>query len=249
MTKSNLELWDKVRTVPPEAMKPITGGRLKGMTDINAVWRIKTLTEQFGPCGLGWYVDVVKERLEPGANGEIAAFTNILLYVKNESEWSKGIPAVGGSMFVAKETSGLRTNDEAFKMAYTDALSVACKALGIGADVYFEKDSSKYTANVPDNKQQETSQPVKQTAKQTVVPPVVPPVDAKKAIIKHIGAMVYPDMTATDKGAANGYCYEIYSTALTAYNSLDKNVKELKDLSLDKLQDMEQKMDVPPVLR
>ena len=83
----------------------------------------------------------------------------------------------------------------------------------------------------------------------TVVPPVVPPVDAKKAIIKHIGTMVYPDMTATDKGAENGYCYEIYSTALTAYNKLDKNVKELKDLSIDKLQDMEQKMDIPPVLR
>ena len=31
-------------------------------------------------------------------------------------------------------------------MAYTDAISVACKALGIGADVYFEKDAdSKYS--------------------------------------------------------------------------------------------------------
>jgi len=29
-------------------------------------------------------------------------------------------------------------------MAYTDALSVACKALGIAADVYYEKDKSKY---------------------------------------------------------------------------------------------------------
>jgi len=35
-------------------------------------------------------------------------------------------------------------SDECFKMALTDAISVAAKALGIGADVYFEKDKTKY---------------------------------------------------------------------------------------------------------
>jgi len=35
-------------------------------------------------------------------------------------------------------------SDECFKMALTDALSVACKSLGVAADVYFEKDRSKY---------------------------------------------------------------------------------------------------------
>lgn len=50
----NLELYNKVRNVPQEAKKEIKGGRLKGMTDINPMWRIKTLTEQFGICGMGW---------------------------------------------------------------------------------------------------------------------------------------------------------------------------------------------------
>ena len=36
-------------------------------------------------------------------------------------------------------------NDEAFKMAETDALSVACKKLGIGADIYWAGDNTKYT--------------------------------------------------------------------------------------------------------
>ena len=30
-------------------------------------------------------------------------------------------------------------------MAYTDAISVACKALGIGADVYWQNDATNYT--------------------------------------------------------------------------------------------------------
>ena len=44
----NLELYNKVREVPKDAQKAITAGRLKGFTDINPMWRIKCLTEQFG---------------------------------------------------------------------------------------------------------------------------------------------------------------------------------------------------------
>ena len=69
------------------------------------------------------------------------AFCNISLYVKQDGEWSEGIPGTGGASLVAKETKGLYSDDEAFKKALTDALSVACKALGMGADVYWDKDS------------------------------------------------------------------------------------------------------------
>ena len=141
---SNLKLYNAVRSVPENAKKRITGGRLSGMTDINPMWRIKTLTEQFGICGIGWKYVITDKRLEQGANGEIAAFVDIDLYIKIDDEWSEPIPATGGSMFVAKERNGMYTSDECFKMALTDALSVACKALGFAADVYFEKDRTKY---------------------------------------------------------------------------------------------------------
>lgn len=141
---SNLKLYDAVRSVPENAKKRITGGRLSGMTDINPMWRIKTLTEQFGICGIGWKYAITDKRLEQGANGEIAAFVDIDLYIKVDGEWSEAIPGTGGSTFVAKERNGMYTSDECFKMALTDALSVACKALGFAADVYFEKDRTKY---------------------------------------------------------------------------------------------------------
>ena len=140
----NLTLWEKVRAVPKEAQKPIKGGRLNGFTDINPVWRIKTLTEQFGVCGVGWHYKIVDRWTEAGANGEIAAFVSIHLFIKDTDGWSQPIAGTGGSMLVSKETKGLYTSDECFKMALTDALSVACKALGIGVDVYWSKDSNKY---------------------------------------------------------------------------------------------------------
>lgn len=144
-TANNLSIYNAVRKVPAEAQKPIQGGRLKGMTDINPMWRIKTLTEQFGPCGIGWHYNIIEKRIEEGANGEKIAFIDIELFVVYDGAWSYPIVGTGGSSFVSKEKNGLYTSDECFKMALTDALSVACKALGIGADVYYEKDRDKYS--------------------------------------------------------------------------------------------------------
>lgn len=141
---SNLDLYNKVRSVPQEAKKEIEGGRLKGMTDINPMWRIKTLTEHFGICGIGWKTEIIRTWLDNGANGELTANVEIKLYVKVDGQWSEGIPGIGGSKFISKESNNLYTDDECYKKAYTDACSVACKNLGIGADVYFEKDSTKY---------------------------------------------------------------------------------------------------------
>lgn len=142
----NMEVWGKLEKTPKEAQKEITAGRLKGFTDINPMWRFKRLTEVFGPCGTGWKFEVVGSNVLPGANDEIAAFVNVLLYYKRPNgEWSEGVPGMGGSMFVAKESKGMHTSDECFKMALSDAIGTACKALGMSADIYFSKDRSKYT--------------------------------------------------------------------------------------------------------
>ena len=140
----NLAIYNAVRSVPDSAKRQIGAGRLKGKTDINPMWRLKTLTEQFGPCGIGWKYIITDKRLEQGANGEVAAFLDIDLFVKVDGAWSEAIPGTGGSAFVAKEKNGPYTSDECFKMALTDAISVACKALGFGADVYWDADRSKY---------------------------------------------------------------------------------------------------------
>lgn len=137
----NLNLYERLRSVPDNAKKPIKGGRLNGMTDISPMWRIKKLTEEFGPCGFGWKYTLDKQWVEVGADGVVMAFCNISLHIKQDGVWSDGIPGTGGASLVAKEKSGLYSSDEAFKMALTDALSVACKALGMGADVYWDKDS------------------------------------------------------------------------------------------------------------
>ena len=112
---ANLDIYESVRNVPESAQRLIGAGRLKGKTDINPMWRIKALTEQFGPCGFGWKYVIKDKRLETGAGGEIAAFLDIDLFVKANGEWSEAIPGTGGSAFVANERNGPYTSDECFK--------------------------------------------------------------------------------------------------------------------------------------
>ena len=162
----NMSIYDAVRAVPPEAIKPITAGRLKGKSDINPMWRIKVLTEQFGPCGEGWYTEgvrywtVIQEK-----SMEMAVFCELQLHTKGENGWSAPIYGIGGNTVIAAEKNGLYLDDEAYKKAYTDALSVACKALGIGADVYWQADRTKYSdLTETDAQQTEAVQPTQQPA-------------------------------------------------------------------------------------
>lgn len=130
---------------PAWALKKIQGGRLTGMTDINPQWRIQAMTEAYGLCGVGWKFEVVAKWTEPGPEGQVFVFADVHLYVKVDGEWSDPIPGNGGNKLVEKESRGLHANDEAFKMAITDALSTAMKMIGVAADIYAGMwDGTKY---------------------------------------------------------------------------------------------------------
>lgn len=182
-----MHIYNLARTVPAEAKKPITAGRLKGFTDINPMWRIKRLTEMFGPCGIGWWYEITDKRIvEDDTTKQKAAFVDIMLYYKHplNGEVSHGIPGTGGSALVAQERNGPYFSDEAFKMALTDAISVASKSLGLGADVYYEKDRSKYN-NVPETPQ--TPPPQQKPAENT---------DGEEVHCEACGALLKPYRTA-----------------------------------------------------
>ena len=140
-----MKIYEALRSVPENAQKKFNNGKFSG-TDINPMWRIKKMTEQFGACGLGWYYEVVNRDTLTAEDGTICTFIGINLFVKANDEWSKPIYGEGGNTFSTKTKSGyLSVSDEAYKMALTDALSNATKQLGLGADIWFEKDKQRST--------------------------------------------------------------------------------------------------------
>lgn len=158
---NNLDYYNKLKVVPQQALRQIQSGRLRGKHDINPMWRIKAMTEQFGVCGIGWKYVITKQWTETFGS-EVKAYCNIDLFIKVNGEWSDAIQGTGGSSEVSMESKGAYVSDECYKMALTDALSVAMKALGVAADVYFEagKDiidiDSKYGAQDSRAAQQQT---------------------------------------------------------------------------------------------
>lgn len=181
----NLKFWNQCNQPPSWALKKIQAGRLKGKSDISPQWRYQVLTEMFGPCGIGWKFTVDKLWTELGSHDQVFAFAQISLFVKIEEKWSEPIPGTGGSMLVTKEKAGLYSSDEAYKMSVTDALSTACKMLGIAADIYAGLfDGAKYTKQEqksPDNTPLPTDQ-------------VNQPADQVKRLIK----LMNVDKTAKD---------------------------------------------------
>ena len=142
----NLHIYKQVSSVPEDAQKPFESSWGKTLTEINGMWRIQKLTELFGPCGEGWFTEVTRQERVDFPNGEVCVFTDINLYLKDtkSGRWSKPIRGTGGNRLVLKNADGLFIDDEAYKKAYTDALGIACKALGFGADIYWGRNDSKY---------------------------------------------------------------------------------------------------------
>lgn len=134
----NMHHYNKLKTVPRTALREINFGKLKGKSDINPQYRYEVMTEEFGTCGIGWKYEIVKSWTQALEDGQLLLFVEINLYTFDleTDKWSAPIPAIGGDFLIEKDKNGIHGNDEAYKMATTDALGVAMKYLGVAADVY-----------------------------------------------------------------------------------------------------------------
>lgn len=146
----NNTIYEQLRAVPKEAQKDFDNGKYKG-TDINPMWRIKRLTEVFGACGVGFKWGEPNFSTYQATDGSVSIHCTLALYIKTEGgEWSEPIWGVGGNTLVRISIKNGATivthSDEGYKMAYTDAQSNAAKQLGMGADIWFAQDKTKYTA-------------------------------------------------------------------------------------------------------
>ena len=149
-----MRIYNRVRSVPADALSEIEGGPLRGKSNINPQVRWELLTSVFGPAGECFRVEQVSRWSESTPSGETAVFCEVNLFYREDpgKPWSAPVFGQGGSMLMRRSTewvngqavSTVHIDDEAYKKAYTDAVSVACKALGFAADVYYRQEETKY---------------------------------------------------------------------------------------------------------
>jgi hypothetical protein len=155
MSNGNLEIWNTLGRTSPQHTKPFQrAGGFKG-TAVKPIYTEQKMTEQFGPCGIGWGISAPQFQLVPGSEGQTVVYCWLSVWVVIEGKRSEPIPGVGGDMVVVKRKDFSITDDEAFKKAFTDALGNAMKHLGMSADIHMGRfDDNKY---VNDLRQEEAA--------------------------------------------------------------------------------------------
>ncbi len=144
---NNLRLWNALGKTDPAHTKQFTrAGGFKG-TAVKPMWANKQMTEFFGPCGIGWGPEK-PEFTVVQAEGETLVYCTVGLWYMDGTQRGQ-VYGEGGDKVCAKSKDGFRTDDEAFKKAYTDALSNAMKFIGVAADVHMGQfDDNKYVREV-----------------------------------------------------------------------------------------------------
>lgn len=218
----NLALWEKVSRVPPDQLKGFKrAGGFTG-TAIKPMWSFHKMTEEFGPCGEGWGIG--KPEFTPiQSDNELLVFCTVSIWHGKPSNLVYG---VGGDKVRAQFSSGPRNDDEAFKKAYTDALTNALKLIGVGADIHMGLwDGNKYVDEQPEER------PVMQAANGT-------PGASKAASRSTYDRLVREIRNATGKAALE----KIYRDNITEIDALPPDfLDELRVEYNDRLSELKQK--------
>lgn len=148
----NLHIWNTLgRTDPVHTKGFKRGGGFSG-TAVKPIYTEQKMTEVFGPAGKGWGMGEPSFQTVAGSDGQVAVYCTVPLWWIGPDDADgtvNTVYGVGGDMVVIKQSSGLRTDDEAFKKAFTDAVGNAMKHLGMSADVHMGRfDDSKYVSEV-----------------------------------------------------------------------------------------------------
>lgn len=146
---SNKELWQRVCVTDPKAVKPITGKQYSGNSP-KPYWIVERLTDEFGPCGIGWGFTIVSERFErfgEGVNAEALHIACVRFWFKLEGERGE-LEQVGQTRAAYTTSKGkFMVDEDAPKKSVTDALVKCASYLGFAGDIFSGRwDDSRYVA-------------------------------------------------------------------------------------------------------
>ena len=152
----NMEIWDSLSKTDPKHTKPFQrAGGFKG-TAMKPIWIVKRMTEEFGPCGIGWGVNRPEFQVEHTPDESLVYCSVSIWHGQKENEiWGVG----GDKVRTTRKSGDVFVDDEAFKKAFTDAINNALKYLGVAADIHMGQfEDNKYLQEVTNEFEQEAAQ-------------------------------------------------------------------------------------------
>ena len=130
----NMKLWQSVCVTDPKAVKPITGKQYKGNSP-KPYWVIQRATEVFGPCGLGWGVQILSERFERFGD-EALHIAHVKVWYMQDGKRGE-IEQMGQTRAAYISAAGKHIVDEdAPKKSATDGMVKCLSMLGFAGDIF-----------------------------------------------------------------------------------------------------------------
>lgn len=143
---SNKALWERVCVTDPAAVKPITGKQYNGNSP-KPYWIVERLTDEFGPCGIGWGFQIINERFERFSDTDSLHVAVVRLWYVQDGKRGEleQIGQTKASYVTSKGSFAL--DEDAPKKSVTDALVKCASYLGFAGDIFSGRwDDSKYVA-------------------------------------------------------------------------------------------------------
>lgn len=146
MSENKMALWERVCVTDPAAVKAITGKQYKGNSP-KPYWIVQRLTEEFGPCGLGWGFTVLNERMERLTDTDVLHVAVVRFWYVLDGKRGE-FEQIGQTKAVyEKSAGGFMVDEDAPKKSVTDALVKCASYIGFAGDIFSGRwDDSKYVA-------------------------------------------------------------------------------------------------------
>lgn len=142
----NKALWNRVCVTDPKHVKAITGKQYKGNSP-KPYWIVERLTEEFGPCGIGWGFTILNERMERLSETDLLHVAVVRLWYVLDGKRGE-LEQIGQTRTTYKKSDGgLMVDEDAPKKSVTDALVKCASYIGFAGDIFAGRwDDSKYVA-------------------------------------------------------------------------------------------------------
>ena len=143
---NNKALWQRAFTTDPKAVKAITGKQYAGSSP-KPYWIVERLTDEFGPCGIGWGFQIINERFERFSDTDSLHVASVRFWYVLDGQRGE-LEQIGQTKASYTTKAGAFMLDEdAPKKSVTDALVKCASYLGFAGDIFSGRwDDSKYVA-------------------------------------------------------------------------------------------------------
>lgn len=241
---TNTDLWKLAFKTDPAHVKAVTGKQYKGNSP-KPYWITQRATEIFGPCGIGWGVEILDERFEKMGGDEILHVARVKVWY--EWQGKRGEIQQMGQTRAAYMTaekrnekgeivtpSRLMVDEDAPKKSVTDGMVKALSMAGFAGDIFSGRwDDSRYVADL---RQEMANQLAADNLANNNQPPRIQPSNQTIGDAEFKTLVALLDATGADKAA---FCraYKITSVAALPLIMFADAVAKLREKQRRQAQD------------